>query len=96
MEITGPKRLPMPDPTEADLRDPVFNIIWDVIKSWDVNVPAYYEGYSGASGSHVMLILNALRAFPPRPCIHDIAMEWAGACKAHRLNDCRTCEEKKL
>jgi hypothetical protein len=52
----------MPNPTEEQLSDPVFNAIWDVIKHWDVNVPAYYQGYCGASGSHVMLIWNALKA----------------------------------
>jgi hypothetical protein len=52
---------PMPSPTEADLKDPKFNAIWEVIKTWDVNVPAFYTGYSGATGSHVMLILEALR-----------------------------------
>lgn len=51
----------MPNPTEADLSDPVFNAIWQSTKSWDVNVPAYYRGYCGMNGSHVMLILNAVR-----------------------------------
>jgi hypothetical protein len=51
----------MPTPTEEDLKDPEFNAIWDVIKSWDVNVSKYYKGYSKTTGSHVMLILNALR-----------------------------------
>jgi hypothetical protein len=52
----------MPNPTEADLADPQFEAIWQIIKTWDVNVPACYRGYCGANGSHVMLILNALRA----------------------------------
>lgn len=52
----------MPNPTAEDLQyDPQFEAIWQVIKSWDVNVPEYYYGYCGANGSHVMLILNALR-----------------------------------
>jgi len=51
---------PMPSPTAIDLVSPEFNAIWEVIKSWDVNVPKYYDGYCGANGSHVMLILNAL------------------------------------
>jgi len=50
----------MPNPTQEQLSDPVFNAIWQTIKSWDVNVPEYYRGYCGASGSHVVLILNAL------------------------------------
>jgi hypothetical protein len=51
----------MPGPTADDLLDPEFNAIWEVIKSWDVNVPDAYDGYCGANGSHVMIILNALR-----------------------------------
>lgn len=56
---TGVDR-PMPNPTEEQLASPEFQVIWDVIKRWDVNVPDYYEGYCGANGSHVALILNAL------------------------------------
>lgn len=51
----------MPDPTEEDLESPEFNAIWEVVKTWDVNVPEYYGGYCGANGSHVKLILNALQ-----------------------------------
>ncbi len=52
---------PMPNPTQEQLSDPTFEAIWNVIKTWDVNVPEYYQGYCGATGSHVMLILNALK-----------------------------------
>lgn len=55
----------MPNPTPTDLADPVFEAIWKIIKSWDVNVPDYYVGYTGATGSHVMLILNAIRSIKP-------------------------------
>ena len=55
-----PAKPPMPNPTEEDLNSPAFEAIWNVIKTWDVNVPEYYVGYCGANGSHVMLILNAL------------------------------------
>lgn len=41
----------MPNPTEQDLIDPVFNAIWNVTKTWDVNAPEYYEGYCGLNGS---------------------------------------------
>jgi hypothetical protein len=51
----------MPNPTDADLASPEFESVWQCIKSWDVNVPEYYGGYCGANGSHVMLILNALK-----------------------------------
>lgn len=51
----------LPNPTSDDLNSPEFNAIWHAIKRWDVNVPEFYVGYCGANGSHVMLVLNALR-----------------------------------
>lgn len=51
----------MPNPTNADLNSPEFEAIWQVIKSWDVNVPEFYDGYCGANGSHAKLILDVLR-----------------------------------
>jgi len=56
------EKLEMPNPTEAELASPEFEAIWQVIKSWDVNVPTHYEGYCGANGSHVKIILDALRS----------------------------------
>lgn len=63
-EATSPSDAlpPMPNPMPMDLVDPMFNAIWNATKTWDVNVPAHYVGYCGMNGSHVMLILNALRA----------------------------------
>lgn len=58
--IPEPDFLDMPTPTEQDLKSPIFNALWDVVKTWDVNVPEYYSGYCGANGSHVKLLLNAL------------------------------------
>lgn len=57
-------KMEMPSPTEAELASPQFGAIWELIKSWDVNVPSHYEGYCGANGSHVKMILDALRAAP--------------------------------
>lgn len=59
---TDERHTPMPNPTDDDLNDPVFNAIFDVIKSWDVNSPQHYHGYCSANGSHAKLILDALRA----------------------------------
>ncbi len=51
----------MPNPSADDLENPIWNSIWQTIKNWDVNVPEYYEGHCGPSGSHASLIFNALR-----------------------------------
>jgi hypothetical protein len=56
----GAEPVDMPNPTPEQLASPEFEAIWHVIRSWDVNVPEFYEGYCGANGSHVALILNAL------------------------------------
>lgn len=55
------KLKPMPNPTSYELDCPLFNAIWDTIKSWDINVPEYYEGYCEANGSHVKLIIDAVQ-----------------------------------
>jgi hypothetical protein len=57
----------MPNPTPTDLADPMFEAIWQATKTWNVNVPEFYEGYCGLNGSHVMLILQAVRAALSRP-----------------------------
>lgn len=55
----------MPNPTPAMLaNDPIWDAIYETIKSWDVNVPAYYNGYCGANGSHATLIYNAVIKAP--------------------------------
>lgn len=51
----------MPNPTDAMLADPLWEAIWQTIKSWDINAPAYYTGYCGANGSHATLIYLALK-----------------------------------
>lgn len=51
----------MPSPTEEDLKNPVFQAIWNVVKTWDVNVAGRYTGYCGASGSHVKMILDGIK-----------------------------------
>lgn len=59
----SPNRNTLPNPTPEQLESPVFNAIWSVVKTWDVNVPEYYAGYCGANGSHVCLILEAIQPF---------------------------------
>lgn len=58
--VDGKVVKPMPSPTEEDLKSPLFEAIWHTIKMWDVSVPEYYQGYCGATGSHVKLILMAI------------------------------------
>lgn len=48
-----------PNPTDADLADPRFDVIWNAIKRWDIG--RYPDGtHSGATGSDVMHILRAI------------------------------------
>ena len=48
------------EPTSQDLISPEFNAIWEAIKKWDIQ-RVYGEGYAGATGTDVMIILNALK-----------------------------------
>jgi hypothetical protein len=50
------------DPTPEELTDPLFERVWQTIKSWDINVPSEYRGYCGATGNHVCAIMDAVRA----------------------------------
>ena len=52
-----------PDPDAEMLKRPEFEIIWQAIKGWDINVPGAYVGYCGATGNHVRAILDALDSF---------------------------------
>jgi hypothetical protein len=61
-ETSKPITTNWPDPTPEMLASPKFNAIWNVIKSWDINVPEVYAGYCGATGNHVRAILDALEA----------------------------------
>lgn len=49
-----------PDPTEEELRSPLFEVIWQAIKTWDINVPSAYSGYCGATGNHAVAIVHAI------------------------------------
>jgi hypothetical protein len=62
-ELANPK--PMPNPTPDMLEHPVFEAIWQAIKSWDVNVPESYGGYCGANGSHAAIIFHAINGTLP-------------------------------
>lgn len=53
----------MPNPSDEEISSAEFDALWDVVKKWDVNVPEYYHGYCGANGSHVKLLLDAIKPF---------------------------------
>jgi hypothetical protein len=63
--------MPYRDPTQAELKDPLWNEIWQAIKSWDINVPEEYGGYTGATGNHVCVVYDILRAAQPTPAPKD-------------------------
>jgi hypothetical protein len=54
-------KIAWPDPTPEMLHDPKFEAVWQLIKSWDINVPEAYGGYCHATGNHVRAILDALK-----------------------------------
>ena len=49
-----------PDPPPAVLDDPVFEAVWQCIKTWDINVPGAYVGYMGATGNHAWAIVDVV------------------------------------
>jgi hypothetical protein len=60
------KKLVWLDPTPEMLSgdDERFDLVWSLIKTWDINVPEAYNGYCGATGNHVRAILDALDGKP--------------------------------
>jgi hypothetical protein len=69
---------PMPNPTEEQQASAEFDAVWQVIKGWDVNAPEYYDGYCGANGSHVVLLLDAVADFgsPQLEEIWEVMQNW--------------------
>lgn len=57
--VPWPHEYPWPDPKPEDIESKDFKFVWECVKSWDINVPEVYTGYSGATGNHVMSILFA-------------------------------------
>ena len=60
-EVTA-SDLEYPDPTSADLHDPLFDVIWNAIKKWDIQ-RRVGDGYAVATGNDVMHILSAIRNY---------------------------------
>ena len=48
------------EPTSIDLISSEFNAVWEAIKKWDIQ-RIEGEGYAHATGTDVMIILNALK-----------------------------------
>jgi len=49
-----------PDPTSEMMDDPIFNAIWEAIRTWDINAPDAYWGYMSATGNHVRAIYDSV------------------------------------
>jgi len=47
-------------PTSEDLESLEFNAVWEAIKKWDIEREEG-KGYAHATGTDVMIILNALK-----------------------------------
>lgn len=62
----------MPSPTKEEMESEEFNALWDIIKTWDINFPEYYSGYCGGNGSHVKVLLDALKPVLRNNKIDDI------------------------
>lgn len=43
-----------------------FIAVWEAIKEWDINVLSEYKGYCGATGNHVMAIMDSLKEMRKR------------------------------
>lgn len=49
-----------PAPTPEMLGDPLWCVIWEAIKGWDIGCREY-EGHTGALGNHARTIYDAIR-----------------------------------
>jgi hypothetical protein len=54
----------LPSPTEQEINSPEFSAIWQLLKKWDISTHLDSNGkryYTGGNGSHVKMILDALK-----------------------------------
>ena len=65
------------EPISEDSKSPEFNAVWEAVKRWDIEREEG-EGYAHATGTDVMIILNALKAFLPGNIINinKMTKEW--------------------
>lgn len=59
-------RQSMPSPSKDEIESELFEVIFNLIKDWDINASEYYSGYTSGNGSHVKLILDKIN-----PVIRD-------------------------
>ena len=59
-------------PTEDDLKDELFNGIWEVIQNWDIEVPRSNDGRTAASGAHAKIIFDAVKKILKKQKIREI------------------------
>lgn len=51
----------MPMPTDEDMRNPLFDPIWNVLSGNRLECPEYYEGWQVATGCHVKIIIDQIK-----------------------------------
>mgnify|MGYP006431581685 CR=1 FL=1 len=48
------------DPTTEEKKDPLFELIWQTIKDWDISIDEC-NSYTGATGNHAVAIYRAIK-----------------------------------
>ena len=48
----------MPSPSKEEIDSDLFNAIWEATRNWDISIG---DGYCGRNGSHVKIILDAIK-----------------------------------
>ncbi len=59
-----------PSPTPQEMESELFNAIWECVKTWDIKIPKYDDGYMSANGSHVKILMDAIA-----PTIRDTKID---------------------
>lgn len=68
------------EPKNTEVESPLFKAIWKAIKTWDINVPEEYKGYCGATGNHVMAIVDSIMSSDEIESKINIAVGMASMC----------------
>lgn len=58
-QVLNPK--PIPNPLQEEINSELFESIFQTIKNWDIGIRDYYSGYCSGNGSHVKIILDAIK-----------------------------------